>query len=307
VASGQSPVVEQDNIVVVLDASGSMRAQMKNSRDNRMEAAKQALLTVVKDLPPNTNIGLLVFSSTNLRNDWAYPLGQVDKQKLAQAINRPQPGGGTPLGAYLKKGADALLKQRKLQHGFGTYRLLVVTDGQANDEALVQQYLPDVLGRGITVDVIGVDMNTDLPLATKVHSYRRADNPEMLVEAVKNVFAEVGSGGQDAAQSHEDFALLAAIPDEMAAAMLQALTTTLDHPIGEAPPPPPTTPGEPTAAAPTYDPFAHGPPPQVAKPTWFGVVSTILGGVCSFGFIAIVIVILIVRNIMRSNRGGSRP
>jgi hypothetical protein len=228
--------VYQDNIVIVLDASGSMTETMKRAPGmTRMDAAKQALQQVVASVPDSTNVGLLVFSSRNLPNDWVYPLARVDRAALARAIQSPEPAGATPLGAYLKKGTDALLAQREKQRGYGTFRLLMVTDGEANDQRLVDAYLPDVLSRGITVDVIGVDMAGDHALATRVNSYRRADDPQALVKAVSDVFAEVGSGPQDAAVSEEQFEIIQGIPDQMASAMLAALTSTGNHPIGERP------------------------------------------------------------------------
>jgi hypothetical protein len=111
----------------------------------------------------------------------------------------------------------------------------MVTDGEATDQGLVDAFLPDVLSRGVTVDVIGVDMLADHALATRVNSYRRADDPESLVRAVSDVFAEVGAGQQDAAVNEEQFAIIQSIPDSVASAMLAALTSTGNHPIGEPP------------------------------------------------------------------------
>lgn len=275
--------VDQDNIVVVLDASGSMRDRMTKAGKMKMEAAKEALKAVMRELPPTTNVGLLVFSSKNLKTDWVYPLKPVDAVALEKAIDLPQPGGGTPLGAYLKKGTDALLKQRHAQHGFGTYRLLVVTDGKASDQPLVTRYLPDVMSRGITVDVIGVDMASDLSLATQVHSYRRADDPESLVAAVKNVFAEVGSQN-DVDGSEADFALIAPLPDAMAAPILAALANVSDYPIGETPPPDVTT-GAPPPPPEQYDPFQPGPPPPAKESGYFVKGLAVLGNLCFFGLI----------------------
>lgn len=228
--------VYQDNIVIVLDASGSMTENMQRAPGmTRMQAAKQALHKVVESVPESTNVGLLVFSGSNLQTDWVYPLARVDRGRLNQAIDLPEPAGATPLGAYLKKGTDALLAQRQAQRGYGTYRLLMVTDGEATDQGLVDVFLPDVLARGVTVDVIGVDMTADHALATRVNSYRRADDPESLVRAVSEVFAEVGAGQQDAAVNEEQFAIIQSIPDPVASAMLAALTSTGNHPIGEPP------------------------------------------------------------------------
>jgi uncharacterized protein YegL len=233
-AAGQAR--DQDNIVIVLDASGSMKERMKGANLTRMEAAKQALLQVMNQVkePEKTNVGLLVFSGRNVPSEWLYPLGPLDRARMEAAIRRPEPNGPTPLGGYIKKGADALLEQRKKQQGYGTYRLLVVTDGEATDGNLVEVYLPDVLARGITVDAIGVDMKSEHSLATRVHSYRRADNPEELAKAVSAVFAEVGSS-KDAVADDEAFAILQAIPDDMARSMLTALASSGNHPIGEKP------------------------------------------------------------------------
>ncbi len=102
------------------------------------------------------------------------------------------------------------------------------------DRRLVDKYTPEVVARGITVDVIGVDMSGTHTLATKVHSYRSAADPSSLKKAVAEVFAEVSSDGTDAAQA-EAFDLLASIPGDLAAAMVKALSTSGNYPIGERP------------------------------------------------------------------------
>ncbi|MBI5387945.1 MAG: VWA domain-containing protein [Verrucomicrobia bacterium] len=223
-----------DNVVIVLDASGSMREVMPGTRTSKMDAAKTALKEVLKQVPPSTQLGLLVFSAANLRNDWVYPLGPRNDEVLLAAIDQLQPNSGTPLGSYIKKGADRLLEERTKQFGYGTYRLLVVTDGEAQDQNLVNSYTPDVMSRGITMDVIGVAMRGDHTLATKVHSYRRANDPEALRRAIREVFAEVAGSAADTAQA-EAFELLAPIPTGVANAMIQALSTSGNHPIGTRP------------------------------------------------------------------------
>ena len=120
----------------------------------------------------------------------------------------------------MREGADALLQLREKQV-YGSYRLLIVTDGEANDAKLLSQYLPDVLSRGLIVDAIGVDMKQDHTLATRVHSYRRADDAQALSQAVQEVFAEKSDAST--ADSDADFALLHAIDDETAREALSAL------------------------------------------------------------------------------------
>jgi len=222
----------QDNIVIVLDASGSMNESIGGTK--KMDAAKSALWEVLKGIPDTTNVGLLVFSGSSITDDWVYPLGPRNRAKLFEAINLPQPGGGTPLGKYIKTGADRLLQQRQKQYGYGSYRLLIVTDGEAQDRNLVNKYVPDVLSRGITVDVIGVGMRKEHILATMVNSYRKADDPESLKEAISQVFAEISAGGTDTV-SEEAFEVLEGIPDELAKEMIKALSSSGNYPIGTKP------------------------------------------------------------------------
>lgn len=246
-----------DNVVIVLDASGSMKDVMPGTGISKMEVAKSALKEVLRQVPASTQIGLLVFSASNLRNDWAYPLGPRNDAALTAAIDPIQPGSDTPLGRYIKRGADRLLEERAKQFGYGTYRLLIVTDGEAQDQQLVKSYTPDVMARGITMDVIGVAMRGDHTLATKVHSYRRGNDPEALRRAIREVFGEVGGAVGDVAQA-EAFEMLAPIPLGVANAMIQALSVSGNHPIGTQP-----NPGSPRVQSP---PTASPKPPVEAQP-----------------------------------------
>lgn len=295
VGRAAEPVYDYNNVVIVLDASGSMNSKLSGTSTRKIDAAKQALREVLKQVSADTQIGLLVFSSANLQNDWVYPLGPRDDAKLMQAIGLPEPKAGTPLGAYIKKGADRLLEQRARQHGYGTYRLLIVTDGEAGDVPLMERYVPEVMARGITIDVIGVDMKSNHTLATKVHSYRKANDPQSLTRAIAEVFAEVGGTQTDGA-TEEAFAELAPIPTEMASAMITALATSGNNPIGSIKRMPPQTTSRvapPAPAQPRHQPTASkasrggGPKP--------------IGQVL---FIALIVVVVLAGLLFRTMRQG---
>ena len=49
----------------------------------------------------------------------------------------------------------------------------------------------EIEARGIVLDVVGVAMSTDHTLKRKANSYRSADDPDSLVQAVEEIFAEV--------------------------------------------------------------------------------------------------------------------
>ncbi len=219
-----------DNVVILLDASGSMNSVMSATNQRKIDAAKMAIKDVLQTIPQTTQIGLLVFGGQ--ANGWAYELGGRDDTTLLPAIDRMSAGGGTPLGEFMKIGADRLLEARKAQYGYGSYRLLVVTDGEANDANLVERFTPDIISRGIITDVIGVDMAQAHTLATRVHSYRSANDPSSLKAAIQDVFAEVGRTDQGQA-GETAFEELAGFPAELAMAMISAQASSGNHPIGE--------------------------------------------------------------------------
>lgn len=218
-------------VVVVIDDSGSMDEAMstKTGRIRRINAAKNALRTVLSNLSPDTKIGLLALNQEGVDGNWLYSLAPVDREKLLGVVNEIGANGGTPLGQAMKEATDALLTARN-KDPFGTFRLLVVTDGEATDAVKLEQYLPDIVRRGITIDVIGVDMQKDHSLATKVHQYRRADDAEALNQAVAAVFAESDSATDQSGES--DFDWIAGLPDEFAAEALAAVSKIDNTPVG---------------------------------------------------------------------------
>lgn len=253
----------RDQVVVILDASGSMSSMMGNTKMQKMAAAKAALKEVLTKIPESTCIGLLVFSGKNVPDRWLYPLGPRDNAALTAAIDRPGPGGSTPLGEYIKIGADRLLEERAKQFGYGSYRLLIVTDGEATDGALMDTYTPLVLARGITMDVIGVDMKQDHTLATKANSYRSAGDPASLKKALTEILAEVPASGGDTA-GDTAFAEIQPLPAELCAAMLEALSKQNNVPIGEQAPA--KAPDQKTAPSPVPGHQAAAPTPAISVP-----------------------------------------
>lgn len=230
--SHETNALAENYVVVLIDDSGSMDQEMatRSGPIRRIDAAKNALLTVLGNLPNDTNIGLLALNQVGSDGHWLYPLAVVDSDRLLSVVNQLQANGGTPLGSAMKSATDALLSARE-KNPYGTFRLLVVTDGEATDSLLLETYLPDILRRGITVDVIGVDMQTDHSLATKVHQYRRADDAEALNQAVAAVFAESNSVTDQGGES--DFDWIAGLPDEFAAESLAAISQIDNSPVGE--------------------------------------------------------------------------
>ncbi len=216
-----------DNVVIVLDDSGSMNERMSGGV-KRIDAAKKAIAFVLKQFPPDTKLGLMLLNGERSKQHWAIPLEHLSVPQATRRVEAVVADGGTPLGDRMREGADALLRLREKQI-YGNYRLLIVTDGEANDANLLALYLPDVLSRGLMVDAIGVDMKQDHSLATRVHTYRRADDGEALSKAVQEVFAEKIDA--NTTNSNADFALLQALDDLTAKEALIALSKPNNTPV----------------------------------------------------------------------------
>lgn len=219
----------QLNVVVVFDGSGSMgdRFTKSSERISKMEAAKRALIQMVDTLPSNTNLGIICFSKNV--NGWLVELGPLNKESAKGKIREVVEGGGTPLGRYMKDGANALLKLREKQKGIGTYKMVIITDGEAQDDIiapLTGSY--GIIAKGLKAEAIGVDMHSKHTLATKI-PYHSAENSDQLNTAVKEVLAE-STGAND---HSEDYDLIAPLPPEIAVAAIGALAEYDNAPIGE--------------------------------------------------------------------------
>ena len=130
---------------------------------------------------------------------------------------------------------------------------MIVTDGEAGDQNLVERYTPEVVARGVVVDVIGVDMKSRHTLATKVHSYRAANDPESLKKAIQEVFAEVSDerAKQNPKLREEIADLLDGLPEGISVAMITSLSDTGNHAIGTKPKPKPRVVKQTPAPAPS--------------------------------------------------------
>ncbi len=223
----QPTIQAQQVVVVVLDDSGSMSELIATSSGMvpRMEAAKSALNNVIAGLPEDTKLGVILLNG-NGTDEQLITLGTLNRDESIAKINSLIADGATPLGQAMRKAADELLAYRK-QHVYGVYKMLVITDGEATDAELLAMYLPMILSRGITIDVIGVGMQSDHQLASSSHSYRNVNDAESFQNAIQEILAE-SNFDQD---TLEDFELLSGLPEELAAKSLEALAQVDNSPI----------------------------------------------------------------------------
>jgi len=298
---GDRSACAQQNVVIVIDDSGSMSSRMRGDKSvTRMDAARRALNKVLGDVPDSAQVGVLSLNSNAESNYWIIPMGPLDRSAIQSQINGIIANGGTPLGAAMKEAINVLLDLRQRQM-YGSYRILVVTDGEAGDRQLVDRYAPLARTRGIMLDVIGVDMEGTHSLATQANSYRRADDSQSLETAIADVFAETTSDSGDAGQS--DYDLLSGLPPEVASAALASLAridnSLVDQDTGDAASA--QLGGMPNAAnAPT-----SGMPLGNATEVSSGGSVMMLGLICLLSMAAVVIgiPILLIQLIKRASKG----
>ena len=181
------------NFYFVFDGSGSMKDAPPSSDGgdqkfhSKIEGAKWAVNEFMKSVPDNVNLGLFVFDSRGERE--VLHLGSNNRQEFLKDINRVDPAGWTPLGDAISKGATALAKQYKNQMGYGDFRLIVITDGEANDS--INKGIATALKYNIPIYTIGFGIGPKHSLRKYSISYRSADSAKQVENALEEAAAEL--------------------------------------------------------------------------------------------------------------------
>lgn len=100
-----TPVLAASNVLFILDASGSMWGQMDGVP--KIKIAKQVLTALLKDLPKDTKIGLMVYGHRREGDckdvELLAPIGVNDPEKLATRLGPIKTKGKTPLAYSLEQ------------------------------------------------------------------------------------------------------------------------------------------------------------------------------------------------------------
>lgn len=173
-------------VMAVLDVSGSM------DQDNRMNNARVALQTFVKQLADDDLLGLTIFSDKATLLSPVAPLGPKRQQTLDQ-IGGLIPNGGTRLYDTIKETYGQIQQTPPGDH---IRALVVLTDGEDNKSSarvdqIVQQFTQDHEGRSIKVFTIayGDQANTKaldaISSATGAKSY--SSDPASIEQVYRDI------------------------------------------------------------------------------------------------------------------------
>ncbi|WP_035298865.1 vWA domain-containing protein [Brevibacillus thermoruber] len=158
---------EQYNVEIILDASGSMAAQIGGK--TKMEAAKEAIQAFAETLPKEAHVALRVYGHKGSGKDadkalscgsseLVYGLQPYDAKKLQSSLNQFQPAGWTPI-------ARALQEAQKDLSGItgekSTTLIYLVSDGIETCGGNPAEAAKQLANSSITplVNVIGFDVD----------------------------------------------------------------------------------------------------------------------------------------------------
>ncbi|MGB8490250.1 MAG: vWA domain-containing protein [Bacteroidales bacterium] len=177
------------NFYFVFDMSGSMGEKCSGKR--KIDGAKEAVTRFMKNVPDDVNIGLMLLGTrSGVDYAEALPIASGNKEEFLRIINSLHPSGGTPLGEALSASVDKIVEQYKKQLGYGTYRIIIITDGEQTGIDLKQPCSYLAQHGFIGLYSIGLCMNKSHTLKKYSLSYRDANNYEELEEALVEATAE---------------------------------------------------------------------------------------------------------------------
>ncbi|MEM9043737.1 MAG: vWA domain-containing protein [Pseudomonadota bacterium] len=176
-----APSTDRLTTVIVLDDSVSMRDQI--------EDAKSAVIEAVQQLPDGTHLAVMAMNN-GLVAEMA-PLDEVQRG-LPDALAPLTVKGSTPLGGSLVSAYRRLEQEAIRQRGFGTYRVVLTTDGAASDEDLLARALQAVVTETpVEVVTIGIGISDRHVLNMPgVVTYTGVSDVGALAEALAGSVAE---------------------------------------------------------------------------------------------------------------------
>ncbi len=184
-----APNLTAKNYALIFDGSGSMNESECSAGRSKIDVAKESLGEWSKSVPEDVNLGMVAFHE----GKWSRrALAAGQREDFIGIVRNVVAGGRTPLSKAFQYAYEDLTRQGRNQLGYGEYAIVVVTDGIANDEARLGQWVRNILENSpINIYTIGFCIGDKHSLNQPGKTvYRSADNPDELRQGLKEVLAE---------------------------------------------------------------------------------------------------------------------
>lgn len=155
-ASADSQTAEPPDLLLILDASGSMWGQIQG--ENKIVIARRVLKELLGELPEGSDVGLVAYGHRREGDcddiETVAPLGPLDKGALTAKVDALNPKGKTPITKAVNE-AFASLRGRD-----GATTVLLVSDGLETCGGDPCQAVRDARAAGIdfVMHVVGFDV-----------------------------------------------------------------------------------------------------------------------------------------------------
>ena len=165
------------SVLLVIDTSGSMDAT--DVSPTRLEAARAAARTLVKQLPGNARVGLVSYSTYPVL---AAPLTD-NKDNMLAAVDSLQAQGGTATGDALTMAVQQLTSANQPQAGQprSPSMIVLLTDGATNRGSDPLAAAADARAAGIPIQTVGVGSHD---AAVRVHGQAVGGVDEAALSAI---------------------------------------------------------------------------------------------------------------------------
>jgi len=101
---------EREQVIMVLDASGSMWGQIKGR--TKIDISRQVIDGLLNDWDPKVDLGIMTYGHRRKGDcndiEMIVPISQVNPDSAMSILNKLNPKGKTPLSAAVKQAAEAL-------------------------------------------------------------------------------------------------------------------------------------------------------------------------------------------------------
>jgi uncharacterized protein with von Willebrand factor type A (vWA) domain len=178
----EEPTSVPKSMVIVFDGSGSMCG-------DSMVQAKRATKMYLESLSEEVAVGLVAFDGGH----GAVVDISLTRGNIAAALDGLDCGGGTPLAGAVAQAYQMLLTHSQTLGGRGEYHLVVVTDGDADDNSLLTNNVDQIVGHSpVNIFTIGfkIDDGHVLNRPGPQIRYVSADNEAEISRGLKKVLAE---------------------------------------------------------------------------------------------------------------------